>query len=382
MINSFDQLIQQIESVHSESQKFAIQQVNFSLTMRNIIIGFQLVEYEQKGSDRALYGENTIKTIADRLKHIKGISVPQLYRFRLFYLTYPQLFSAVMIKLQSIDLLSNEIFSALPIKLENGNNAVAENEHLIAPEILLTRLSFTHFVELLNIEDPLKRMFYEVESIKNNWGARELGRAINTLLYERTGLSKDKKAVIAGFGSKETKAIDIVKNPYLLEFIGLEEKHSYSESDLENAIINHLQDFLSELGRGFCFEARQKRITFDNTHYRIDLVFYHRILKCHILIDLKIGQFDHADAGQMNMYLNYYRKNEMTEGDNPPVGIILCANKNDALVEYTTTGLANEIFVSKYMVQLPSKAELEAFIERELKENELNGIKLKKSDRN
>ena len=156
----------------------------------------------------------------------------------------------------------------------------------------------------------------------------------------------------------------------------MEEKHSYSETDLENAIINHLQDFLSELGRGFCFESRQKRITFDNKHYRIDLVFYHRILKCHILIDLKIGQFDHADAGQMNMYLNYYRKNEMTEGDNPPVGIILCANKNDALVEYTTTGLTNEIFVSKYMVQLPSKEELEAFIEKELKESSLNNDKI------
>ena len=373
---NFEQLIKQIETVHSESQKFAIQQVNFSLTMRNIIIGFQLVEYEQKGSDRALYGENTMKRIAENLKHIKGISLPQLYRFRVFYLTYPQIFSAVMIKLQSADLLMDGIFSALPIKLENGSRTAEEEQHFIAPELLLTRLSFTHFVELLNIEDPLKRVFYEIESIKNNWGARELGRAINTLLYERTGLSRDKKAVVAGFSSKETKAIDIVKNPYLLEFIGLEEKHSYSETDLENAIINHLQDFLSELGRGFCFESRQKRITFDNKHYRIDLVFYHRILKCHILIDLKIGQFDHADAGQMNMYLNYYRKNEMTEGDNPPVGIILCANKNDALVEYTTTGLANEIFVSKYMVQLPSKEELEAFIEKELKESNLNNDKI------
>jgi predicted nuclease of restriction endonuclease-like (RecB) superfamily len=373
---NFEQLIKQIETVHSESQKFAIQQVNFSLTMRNIIIGFQLVEYEQKGSDRALYGENTMKRIAENLKHIKGISLPQLYRFRVFYLTYPQIFSAVMIKLQSADLLMVGIFSALPIKLENGSRTTEEEQHFIAPELLLTRLSFTHFVELLNIEDPLKRVFYEIESIKNNWGARELGRAINTLLYERTGLSRDKKALVAGFSSKETKAIDIVKNPYLLEFIGLEEKHSYSESDLENAIINHLQDFLSELGRGFCFESRQKRITFDNKHYRIDLVFYHRILKCHILLDLKIGQFDHADAGQMNMYLNYYRKNEMTEGDNPPVGIILCANKNDALVEYTTTGLANEIFVSKYMVQLPSKEELEAFIEKELKESNLNNDKI------
>ena len=374
MSNSFDQLIRHIETIHIESQKYAIQQVNYSLSMRNIIIGYYLVEYEQKGADRALYGENTIKNVAQRLTHIKGISVPQLYRFRLFYLTYPHIFSTVLIKLHHTDLLSNEILSAVPRILENGPSLHGDTQLNIAPEELLTRLSFTHFIELLNIEDPLKRAFYEVESIKNNWGARELGRAINTLLYERTGLSKDKKAVLASFGNAETKAIDIVKNPYLLEFIGLEEKHSYNETDLENAIINHLQDFLAELGRGFCFEARQKRITFDNTHYRIDLVFYHRILKCHVLIDLKIGPFDHGDAGQMNMYLNYYRRNEMTEGDNPPVGIILCANKNDALVEYTTTGLANEIFVSKYMVQLPSKEELEAFIQRELNENStING---------
>jgi predicted nuclease of restriction endonuclease-like (RecB) superfamily len=189
------------------------------------------------------------------------------------------------------------------------------------------------------------------------------------MLFERTGLSTDKELVLSSFKNDVDISIsDIVKNPYFLEFIGLEEKASYSETDLETAIINHLQDFLTELGRGFCFEARQKRITFDNKHYRIDLVFYHRILKCHVLIDLKLGHFDHADAGQMNMYLNYFRKNEMTEGDNPPVGLILCADKNDTLVEYTTTGLTNEVFVSKYLVQLPSKEVLEAFIKNELKD--------------
>lgn len=368
---NFDQLIQQIETVHFESQKYAVQQVNFALTMRNSIIGYYLVEYEFKGLDRAMYGEETIKSLAKRLKHIKGLSAPQLYRFRVFYLTYPQIFSAVTRKLQGIDFQFIENLSALPINSQTPTNYDPGKAQEIDGELLLTRLTFTHFVELLNVENPLKRTFYEIEAIKNNWGTRELGRAINTMLYERTGLSKDKKSVLSAFESSKTQVIDILKNPYVLEFVGLEEKHSYSETDLENAIINHLQEFLTELGRGFCFEARQKRITFDNTHFRIDLVFYHRILKCHVLIDLKIGKFDHADAGQMNMYLNYYRKNEMTEGDNPPVGIILCANKNDALVEYTTTGLSNEIFVSKYMVQLPSKEELEAFIERELKENDL-----------
>jgi predicted nuclease of restriction endonuclease-like (RecB) superfamily len=367
----FEQLVAQIEVVHNEVQQYAVRQVNNSLTIRNILIGFYIVEYEQNGSDRATYGSNTINQLAAKLKHIKGISAPQLYRFRDFYNSYPQIFSAVLRKLQSADFESDIILSTVLIKLDEVNTITRNQELSFEPELLLTRLSFSHFVELLNAETPLKRAFYEVQAIKNNWSARELGRAMNTLLYERTGLSTNMELVLANFKNDENFSIaDIVKNPYFLEFIGLDEKPSYSETDLETAIINHLQDFLAELGRGFCFEARQKRITFDNKHYRIDLVFYHRILKCHVLIDLKIGQFDHADAGQMNMYLNYFRKNEMTEGDNPPIGIILCADKNDALVEYTTTGLSNEVFVSKYLIQLPSKAELEAFIKNELKKND------------
>ncbi len=186
------------------------------------------------------------------------------------------------------------------------------------------------------------------------------------MLFERTGLSKDKQAVLEkhrnGTGLKPE---DIFRNPYMLDFLGLEEKTAYVETDLEQAIINHLQTFLLELGKGFCFEARQKRITFDNTHYRIDLVFYHRILKCNILIDLKLSQFTHADAGQMNVYLNYYKENETYEGDNSPVGIILCAGKNETLVRYATSGLAHHVFVSKYMTNLPSEAELAKIIKEE-----------------
>ncbi len=365
---NFEELVYQIELAHKELQTYAVRQVNHALTMRNILIGFYIVEYEQNGLDRASYGKETIKSLAHRLTHIKGISKTQLYRFRDFYLTYPAIFSTVLGKLQKSH---NELFNIFPtvlgISLESENEAFSLN-----PEVLLSTLSFSHFIELLNIKEPLKRSFYEIQAVKNNWGARELGRAINTMLYERTGLSKDKKQVIERLkNDHELEIEDVVKSPYFLEFIGLEEKTAYSETDLETAIINHLQDFLTEMGRGFCFEARQKRITFDNKHYRIDLVFYHRILKCHILIDLKIGSFDHADAGQMNMYLNYYAKNEQTEGDNPPVGIILCADKNDSLVEYTTTGLSHEVFVSKYMVQLPSKKELVAFMNKEL--NDLKG---------
>jgi predicted nuclease of restriction endonuclease-like (RecB) superfamily len=364
----FEQLVSQLELVHGELQQYAVRQVDNCLTIRNMLMGFYIVEFEQNGIDRAKYGANTIKELANRLKHIKGVSSPQLYRYRDFYLSYPQIFSTVLRKLKMTDFSTNLILSTALIKLENVAVAQSGSDYSYEPEILLSKLSFSHFLELMNAETPLKRAFYEVQTIKNNWGVRDLNRAMSTLLFERTSLSTDKETVLTkAKGDVQPAIADIIKNPYFLEFLGLDEKPSYTEQELETAIIDHLQIFLSELGRGFCFEARQKRITFDNKHYRIDLVFYHRILKCHVIIDLKIGQFDHADAGQMNLYLNYYRKNEMTEGDNPPIGIILCADKNDSLVEYTTTGLSNDMFVSKYLVQLPSKETLEAFIKNELK---------------
>ncbi|RZJ86627.1 MAG: DUF1016 family protein, partial [Hymenobacter sp.] len=205
-----------------------------------------------------------------------------------------------------------------------------------------------------------------VQAVKNNWSVRELKRALDSLLYERTGLSTDKETVLAAHaGAQPLTVTDVVKNPYVLEFLGLKEKAGYRESDLEQAIIDHLQTFLVELGRGFYFEARQKRITFGNEHYFIDLVFYHRILKCHVLVDLKLGAFSHADAGQMNVYLNYYKEQEMTPGDNAPVGLILCAQKNDTLVRYATSGLSEQLFVSKYQINLPTKAELQQVIQTE-----------------
>jgi predicted nuclease of restriction endonuclease-like (RecB) superfamily len=187
--------------------------------------------------------------------------------------------------------------------------------------------------------------------------------------YERTGLSTDKTAIMREhMSAPELQPENVLRSPYLLEFLGLDEKPSYTETDLESAIIAHLQSFLIELGRGFCFEARQKRITFGNTHYRIDLVFYHRILKCHVLIDLKIGEFTHADAGQMNVYLNYYKENELQKGDNPPIGIILCAGKEEALVKYATTGLSQKVFVSKYLTNLPTEAEFQKVIEEQTRQ--------------
>jgi len=369
------ELIIAIKETHEYTQRFAVQQVNMSLTIRNWVIGFYIVEYEQNGEDRAEYGAKLFKELSGQLKGLKGSGERNLYLCKDFYVAYPWILQTVSAKLQ---LIVNQgtinrgalppIFSVLSNNLRIGSDDNLPPEITFPPEELLARLSFSHFIELLKADSPFKRAFYEVQAIKNNWGVRELSRAMSTLLFERTGLSSNKANVIAKIKDEiSVETIDVVKDPYFLEFLGLEERAEYSESDLEQAIITHLHHFLIEMGRGFCFEARQKRITFDNTHYYIDLVFYHRILKCHILVDLKVGKFDHADAGQMNVYLNYFRKNEMTENDNPPVGIILCADKNNSLVEYATAGLKQEIFVSKYLVQLPSLEELKQLVEEDRK---------------
>ena len=231
---------------------------------------------------------------------------------------------------------------------------------------LLMRLSWTHILELIRIENPWMRAFYENECISGSWSVRQLKRQMESLLYERTGLSTDKQAVIARArqpGTSDPQHIsELMRDPYVLEFTGLSEQAAYHESDLETALLNHLQNFLLELGNGFCFEARQKRITTGTDHDYIDLVFYHRKLRCHLLIDLKIRKFRHGDAGQMNYYLNYWSDHEMEDGDNPPVGLILCAGKDEAKAHYATAGMDQLLFVSRYLVVLPKPEELQALI--------------------
>jgi predicted nuclease of restriction endonuclease-like (RecB) superfamily len=220
-------------------------------------------------------------------------------------------------------------------------------------------------LELVRIDDPWKRAFYENELLQGRWSKRQLQRQIGSLLYERTGLSTDKKAVIekARRQERQQDVTDLIRDPYVLEFTGLAERPEYLESDLESALLNHLQSFLLELGAGFCFEARQKRITVGRQHDYIDLVFYHRRLRCHVLIDLKIRAFKHADAGQMNFYLNWWKAHAMEEGDNPPVGILLCSDRDQTAVEFATTGIDQKLFVSRYLVALPSSDKLRHFIE-------------------
>lgn len=359
--NTFETLSRSIETTNSYFLQQAQKQVNTALTLRNWLIGFYIFEYEQSGKDRATYGTGLYKALADRLlkNGLKSIRERHLYLCKDLYLAYPQILRTASAKSYLVDFEVNGI-------LRMATAELAENNALPDMNLLLTQLSFSHFIELLKADTGPKRRFYEVQAIRNNWGVRDLKRAIESLLFERTGLSNDKAVVMADFNGKaDPKPEAVFRNTYLLEFLGLEDKAAYSESDLEERIITNLQHFLIELGRGFCFEARQKRITFDNKHYRIDLVFYHRILKCHVLLDLKIGEFDHSDAGQMNMYLNYYKENESHNGDNPPIGIILCSGKNEALVKYATMGLPQQVFVSKYLVNLPSEEELMKIVEEE-----------------
>ena len=360
-INNFESLAATIQKTNSFFLNKVQKQVNTALTLRNWIIGYYIVEYEQSGKDRADYGLGLFKAIAKRLIKVgvKSLQERNLYLCRDFYRAYPQILQTASAKSYLVDFQPFEILQTVSAILPESDESANLN-------LLLTNLSFSHFIELLKADSALKRRFYETQVIRNNWGVRDLKRAIESLLYERTGLSPDKQGTLKKhIVQNDVKPEDVFRNTYLLEFLGLEEKPSYTESDLEESIITNLQNFLIEMGRGFCFEARQKRITFDNKHYRIDLVFYHRILKTHILLDLKIGEFDHSDAGQMNVYLNYYKDNESTNGDNDPIGIILCSGKNEALVKYATMGLPQQVFVSKYLINLPSEKELQKIIEEE-----------------
>lgn len=240
-------------------------------------------------------------------------------------------------------------------------------------EVLLDALSFTHFAELIVIEDPLRRAFYEVECLRGHWSVRALKRQIATLYFERSGLSSDKQklAVMVKARADMAEPKLAIRDPYVFELLGLKTKDAVEESDLEAALVTNLRDFLLELGHGFCLESQQKSIVIGNTRGFVDLVFYHRILRCHVLVELKVDEFRHEHIGQLNTYVTWYRRNMMAKGDNPPVGLLLCTQKDHALVEYALAGIDNRLFVSKYQVELPSREELQRFLED--KRRELGG---------
>lgn len=239
----------------------------------------------------------------------------------------------------------------------------------IPPKKIITSLSFSHISEIMEIEDPLIRLFYEIECIKGCWSVRELKRQIGSMYFERSGLSGDKEELcrLANEGAEISSPLMVIRDPYVFEFLGLKPAEVMDESEFESALRDKLENFLLELGRGFCFEGRQKRILIGDDYFFVDLVFYHRILKCHVLVELKTERMSHEAVGQLNTYLNWFKENEVCEGDNPPVGILLCTGKNDELVRYATAGMANDLFVSKYEVVLPSTTELEKFVADEVR---------------
>ena len=383
--------IEELVTLIGETQSFfkqqAQKQVNVALTLRNWFFGFYIVEYELNGNDRSAYGGQLFKEIAKRLKKngLKSIRERHLYICKDFYNTYPEILRTASAEFFISGFQDNTLLRTVSAKLIDDSSSVKnrllkDSKNYFNPIFqtsqtdLINKTSFSHIIEFLKFDNPTQRSFYENETIKNSWSVRELQRAMNSMVYERSGFSKNKQAILDKQNQLEKLLPeDLFKNPYILEFLELKEEEEYTENQLEQAIINHLQSFLLEMGKGFCFESRQKRITFDNTHYYIDLVFYHRILRSNILIDLKLGEFSHADAGQMNVYLNYYNENETNEGDNPPIGIILCAGKNENLVKYATTGLSQQVFVSKYLINLPDENDLKKIIEEE--QNKINSRK-------
>ncbi|RKE55361.1 PDDEXK nuclease domain-containing protein [Sphingobacterium detergens] len=380
----FEKLVSSIQNTHEELQLSAIKAVNQSLTLRNWLIGLYIIEFEQKGKERAKYGEQLLPELAASIK-IKGLSVTNLRLCRQFYIAYPHLISAVKDtlinsklkgiqigpsmtdQLQKTGYESNTIHQSTTDELNQAFRQPIKNGPLTDPVEILSKISFTHLVQLLPIQNLEKRTFYELECIRQAWSVGELKRQINTLYYERSGISKkpDKLSKIINQKAEQLTADDVIKSPFTFEFLGLKAKDVVYENDLEKSLLEHLEGFLLEMGQGFCFEAKQKRILIGGEYFFIDLVFYHRILKCHVLVELKIDEAKHEHIGQLKTYVNYYKKEMMQKDDNPPVGLLLVTNQNKALVEYAIADSDQQLFVSKYLLELPSEEELIAEIERE-----------------
>lgn len=336
----YQHLLLKISDTYQAGQVKATQAVNIQLLETYWQIGQHIVEFEQGGNERAEYGKALISNLAKDLSltHGKGFSASNVKRFRQFYLAYP--IGATM-------------------------------SH---------QLSWSHVVEFLKIDDPLERRFYEKQTQIENWTVRELVRQKNTALFQRLALSKNKKEILqlSAQGQEIARPADLLKDPYVFEFLKIPEEQLPSEQELENHLCNNLQQFLLELGKGFTYVGRQYRMTLNNKHYRVDLVFYHRILRCFVLIDLKINEVQHDDIGQMNLYLGYFAKEENTEDDNPPIGIILSKNKDELLVEYAMYGMNSQLFVSQYQLYLPDKNDLLKIVNHTLESEESEDGEIKK----
>lgn len=359
-LHSFGDLTSIIQSTHDAALSSAVKAINRLQTMRNWLIGYYIVEYEQHGKDRAEYGAKLLKKLEERVNR-KGINITLLKNSRSFYLHYPQMAENL------VPAISPTVSDQL-VKQKEKSPTVSDQFKTSGKKII-SSLSFSHIVELLTLNDPLARYFYEQECIRCTWSVRELRRQISTNLYVRTGISANPEKLfslpsVQGHDSAELQ----IRQPFTFEFLGLKAQDVVDEHDLEEALISHLQEFILELGKGFCFESRQKRIIIDDEYYYPDLVFYNRILHCGVIIELKNEEFSYENFGQLNAYVSHYRENEMQPGDNPPIGILLCTRKGKKMVEYALAGMDNQLFVSTYMLQLPDKKTLENFLLKQLEE--------------
>ena len=372
--HSFDELTKIIRDTHDAAQTTAVKAINRMQTMRNWLYGYYIIEFEQHGKDRAEYGTQLLKRLEERVNR-KGLTETLFKNSRKFYRLYPQMVEniiGVISPTVSDKLLESKDASVL------CDTQMTENEHIeksptvsdgfrTTGQMIISRLSFSHIVEIMTVDDPLARYFYEQECIKCTWSVRELRRQISTNLYVRTGISSNPEKMLSlpslqGHDNNELQ----IRQPFTFEFLGLKANEVVDEKDIENALIDHLQDFLLELGKGFCFESRQKRIIIDDEYYYPDLVFYNRILHCGVIIELKDEEFSHQNLGQLNAYVSHYKEHEMQPGDNPPIGILLCTRKGQKMVEYALAGMDNQLFVSTYMLQLPDKKTLEDFLLKQL----------------
>jgi len=363
-------LVGGIADLLQEARRTSARAVNALMTATYWEIGRRIVEYEQKGAKRAQYGKALLEKLAADLtaRYGRGFGVDNLQRFRLFYLTYPP--EAISATPSRTSATAPGTLAASP---DSGQGADSGDERLQALSAnsssarIAARfpLPWSAYVRLLAVKNELARQFYETEALRGGWSVRQLDRQIQSQFYERTALSRNKAAMLKkGAHPKPEDAVtpeEEVKDPYLLEFLGL--KDEYSESDLEEALIRHLEGFLLELGGDFCFAGRQKRLRIGDAWYRVDLVFYHRRLRCLILIDLKLGRFTHADAGQMHLYLNYAAEHWTRSEENPPVGLILCAQKDESLARYALDNLPNKVLAAEYRTVLPDEKVIAAELE-------------------
>ncbi len=371
-IFELEKLVDLFSATQAAMQAQAARSVDIALVVRNWMFGWYIVEYENGGAGRAeLYGKKLIKRLSEELKTLgfKGVSQTSLKQYRLFYESYKEIGQALPDQsLNNVECIE-KIQQAVPAQSFQLINKSGDLQAVTAKLLNQFVLGWTHYVTLLTVKSVEERHFYELEAVKNGWGYRELERQINSALYERLALSRDKAEVkrLSEEGQIIEKSADVIKSPYILEFTGLEERKSYSEYDLETALIDKIEHFLLELGKGFLFESRQKRFSFDNKHFYVDLVFYNRLLRSYVIIDLKVGDLKHQDLGQMQMYVNYFDRHVKTEEENPTVGILLCLNKSDDLVELTLPKESN-IYASEYQLYLPSKEELKKQLETAQKE--------------